>query len=149
MQKAFTRLKNLAVDEMAIVPRVWWRSQFDWDDTRVRLVLRELEKEECVHRDLETAEETHLRILKPKFPASALRRIRQDFEVQRGERLRRLNEMVDYCRTHKLSAPNNFRLFRRRRNSARPHFLLRQLRQSARCQNCGFGCRAARMDQSA
>ncbi len=101
VQKAFTRLKKLAdEDGFVIVPRVWWRSQFDWDDTRVRLILRELEKENCVERELETPDESHLRVLKDKFPASALRRIRQDFEVQRNEKLRRLNEMVDYCRTN-------------------------------------------------
>ncbi len=100
VQKAFARLKKLSDENgFAIVPRAWWRSQFDWDDTRVRLVLRELEKEGCVEREMETPDESHLHVTKDKFPASALRRIRQDFEVQRSERLRRLNEMVDYCRT--------------------------------------------------
>jgi ATP-dependent DNA helicase RecQ len=38
--------------------------------------------------------------LRQTFPNDAARRINQDFERQRGERKRRLNEMVDYCRTH-------------------------------------------------
>jgi ATP-dependent DNA helicase RecQ len=101
VRMAFARMvKNQDEAGEVLVPREWWRQQFrDMGDHTVRLVWRELEKEGCVRRIGESPDGTRVEILKSQFPLSAMNRIRQDFEVQKTERLRRLNEMVDYCRT--------------------------------------------------
>ncbi|MDF2441163.1 MAG: ATP-dependent helicase RecQ, partial [Abditibacteriota bacterium] len=76
-----------------------WRQTLDWSEIRVRLALRELEKEKLVQRLGEQGDETLLKILRRDFPTDALRRIREDLDAQKQERYRRLDEMTGYCKT--------------------------------------------------
>jgi ATP-dependent DNA helicase RecQ len=101
VRSAFVRLKRSADENgEVLVPREWWRHHFpDASETVTRLIWRELEKEGCSRRLGETAEGMKAEILRDEFPPDAVKRIRDDFDRVRGEKLRRLNEMVDYCRT--------------------------------------------------
>jgi ATP-dependent DNA helicase RecQ len=99
VRQAHTRLCLHSKEPIARVPRGWWQQELGWNELRARLALRELERENLVTRVGENGEETILRIVNRDFPADALRRIRQDLEAQKAERVRRLDEMTGYCRT--------------------------------------------------
>ena len=102
VREAFTRMRR-GVDEdgEVLVTREWWRHHFPkmYDNT-IRLVWRELQKENCVRVLADTPEGTQAEVLKQNFPFEAIRRIRADFDKQKAERKRRLNEMVEYCRSN-------------------------------------------------
>ncbi len=102
VREAFTRMRRgLDENNEVLVTREWWRHHFPkMFDNTVRLVWRELQKENCVRVLADTPDGTRAEILKQNFPFEAIRRIRADFDKQKAERKRRLDEMVDYCRTH-------------------------------------------------
>jgi ATP-dependent DNA helicase RecQ len=86
-------------EEVARIPRSWWKTALDWSEVKARLALGELERAGVLQRMAETQDETVLRIVERKFPPAAIARIAGDLGRQREERLRRLDEMVGYCKT--------------------------------------------------
>jgi ATP-dependent DNA helicase RecQ len=88
----------LANDQIARIPRGWWNLALQWNEVKSRLALAELERASLVRRLGENGDETVLKIEK-EFPHAALQKITRDLERQREERLRRLDEMVGYCKT--------------------------------------------------
>ena len=86
-------------DDVVQIPRTWWKSALDWSEVKSRLALSELERCGALQRLAETADETHLRILQRKMPPASFARIAADLGRQRDERLRRLDEMIGYCKT--------------------------------------------------
>ena len=102
VREAFNRMRRgMDEDGEVLVPREWWKHHFPkMFDNNVRMVWRELAKESCVRILAETPDGTRAQILKQNFPFDAIRRIRADFDRQKAERKRRLDEMVDYCRSN-------------------------------------------------
>ncbi|HEX8552880.1 MAG TPA: ATP-dependent DNA helicase RecQ [Abditibacteriaceae bacterium] len=86
-------------EDVVHIPRIWWKTALDWSEVKSRLALSELERCGALQRLAETADETILRIVERKMPAAAFARIAADLQRQRDERLRRLDEMVGYCKT--------------------------------------------------
>jgi ATP-dependent DNA helicase RecQ len=86
-------------EEMFRVPRLWWSQALQWNETKTRLALGELERAGLLERLGETADDAFLRVTEREFPHEALQRIATDLERQRDERYRRLDEMTAYCKT--------------------------------------------------
>jgi len=86
-------------EEKARIPRGWWQQALNWNEVKARLALGELERAGLIQRLGETGDETVLKILRRDFPREALHKITNDLARQREERLRRLDEMVGYCKT--------------------------------------------------
>jgi ATP-dependent DNA helicase RecQ len=86
-------------DDVARIARTWWQNILGWNEVKTRLALGELERAGLVQRQGETGDELILRIVRRDFPREALQRINADLARQRDERLRRLDEMVAYCKT--------------------------------------------------
>lgn len=99
VKNAFQGLVAQAVEGVAQVPRIWWKQQFDWNDTKVRLTLAELERRGLIERLNERPDTQSLRLLRRDFPPEIFKLITQDIDRQREERYRRLDEMLAYCRT--------------------------------------------------
>ena len=76
-----------------------WGMALDWSDVKSRLALGELERAELVTRVAQTGDGTTLTLTRRDFPPQARREIAADFAKQRAERLRRLDEIIDYCKT--------------------------------------------------
>jgi ATP-dependent DNA helicase RecQ len=76
-----------------------WKAKLNWTSVKIRLAIGELERAGMVERAGETAEQWIVRILQRQFPPAALSQIEKDLNRLREERLRRLNEMVNYCKT--------------------------------------------------
>ena len=70
-----------------------------WSDIKTRLALGELERADLVKRVAQTGDNILLTLARPDFPPEARQRIAADLAKQRAERLRRLDEIVDYCKT--------------------------------------------------
>jgi ATP-dependent DNA helicase RecQ len=86
-------------DGVVSIPRGWWNMTLGWNEVKSRLAVGELERAGVLRRLGENGEETTLQIVDRLFPAAALRRITGDLDRQRQERLRRLDEMMGYCKT--------------------------------------------------
>lgn len=65
----------------------------------LRLAVSELERSGMIARMGETQDDISIRLLNREFPANALKRIGTDLGAQRKERYRRLDEIIDYCKT--------------------------------------------------
>ena len=76
-----------------------WGMALDWSDIKSRLALGELERAELVTRVAQTGDGTTLTLTRRDFPASARQGIAADLAKQRANRLRRLDEIIDYCKT--------------------------------------------------
>ena len=87
------------VEGVLRVPRVWWSQALQWNETKTRLALGELERAGLVQRLGETADDAFLRVTRRDFPREALQRIAVDLGRQREERYRRLDEITAYCKT--------------------------------------------------
>jgi ATP-dependent DNA helicase RecQ len=81
------------------LPKNWGMQKFRWSEIKSRLAFAELERSGLILRRNETSDQIELRVLQRTFPADALRRITDDLQRRRSERYRRLNEMMDYCKT--------------------------------------------------
>jgi len=100
VKTAHAQICRLARNEdVARIPRGWWKSALDWSEVKSRLALSELERAGVFQRLGETGDETTLRIVERKVKPATIARIAGDLAKQRDERLRRLNEMVGYCKT--------------------------------------------------
>ncbi|HVF09838.1 MAG TPA: RecQ family ATP-dependent DNA helicase, partial [Abditibacteriaceae bacterium] len=87
------------VEGVLRVPRVWWSQALQWNETKTRLALGELERAGLVQRLGESADDAFLRVTRRDFPREALQRIAIDLARQREERYRRLDEITAYCKT--------------------------------------------------
>ncbi len=96
----------------ARLPKLW-AMPLGWSDIKARLALGELERADLVKRVAQTGDSVTLTLARPDFPPDARRRIAADLAKQRAERLRRLDEIVDYCKTDRLPPPNRAGLLRR------------------------------------
>ena len=76
-----------------------WGMALDWSDIKSRLALGELERADLVKRVAQTGDGVTLTLARRDFPPDARRSIAADLAKQRAERLRRLDEIVDYCKT--------------------------------------------------
>ena len=76
-----------------------WGMALDWSDIKSRLALGELERAELVTRVAQTGDGTTLTLARRDFPPSARQGIAADLAKQRATRLRRLDEIIDYCKT--------------------------------------------------
>ena len=99
VQSAFGQIKIHADKEgTARLPKGWGMA-LGWSDIKTRLALGELERADLVKRVAQTGESVVLTLARLDFPPEARLRIAADLAKQRAERLRRLDEIVDYCKT--------------------------------------------------
>ena len=99
VEQAFRHIKRFAdADKNARLAK-GWGSALDWSDMKCRLALGELERAELIQRVAQTGEMTLLTLARTDFPPDARRSIAAGLAKQRAERLRRLDEIVDYCKT--------------------------------------------------
>ncbi len=99
VKNAFLELTRQAEDGIVNIARSWWKTNFDWNETKTRLALGELERRGLIDRLNERAESQTFALLSREFPADIFRLVAQDLQRQREERFRRLDEMMVYCRT--------------------------------------------------
>jgi ATP-dependent DNA helicase RecQ len=99
VKNAFRELAQQAEDGLVTIARSWWKTHFDWNETKTRLALGELERRGLIDRLYERAESQTFSLLNREFPAETFRLIAEDLKRQREERFRRLDEMMVYCRT--------------------------------------------------
>ena len=99
VQSAFGQVRAHADKEgTARLPKNW-AIPLGWSDIKARLALGELERADLVKRVAQTGDGVTLTLARPDFPPDARRQIAGDLAKQRAERLRRLDEIVDYCKT--------------------------------------------------
>ncbi len=101
VKNAFLELTRQAQDGTVQIARSWWKLQLDWNETKTRLALGELERRGLIERMGERGDLQTFSLLKREFPADTFRLIAEDLKRQREERYRRLDEMMVYCRTAK------------------------------------------------
>lgn len=99
VKNAFLALAQETENGIATIPRGWWKTRFDWNDTKARLALSELERRNLIERLVDRAETQSFRVVGRDFPAETFRLVAQDLKAQREERFRRLEEVIAYCRT--------------------------------------------------
>jgi ATP-dependent DNA helicase RecQ len=71
----------------------------DFSPTKLRLVIAELERSNLIQKVAETNDEIIATMGPQVWAPHIMTRIRIDLAKQRAERLRRLDEMTDYCKT--------------------------------------------------
>ena len=99
VEQAFGQVRGHADKEnVARLPKTWSMA-LDWSDIKGRLALGELERGGLVKRVAQTGDGVTLTLARRDFPPDARREIAADLAKQRAERLRRLDEIVDYCKT--------------------------------------------------
>ena len=99
VEQAFGQVRGHADKEgVARLPKTWGMA-LDWSDIKGRLALGELERADLVKRVAQTGDGVTLTLARRDFPPDARRQIAADLAKQRAERLRRLDEIVDYCKT--------------------------------------------------
>ena len=99
VERAFGQIRRHADSEnTARLPKSWGMA-LDWSDMKGRLALGELERADLIKRVAQTGDAIVLTLARPDFPPDARRQIAADLAKQRAERLRRLDEIVDYCKT--------------------------------------------------
>jgi len=99
VEQAFGQVRGHADKEgVARLPKTWGMA-LDWSDIKGRLALGELERADLVKRVAQTGDGVTLTLARRDFPPEARRQIAADLANQRAERLRRLDEIVDYCKT--------------------------------------------------
>ncbi len=99
VESAFRIIKRYVDSESTARLPKGWGSALDWSDIKSRLALGELERADLVKRVAQTGDAVVLTLARPDFPPEARRSIAADLAKQRAERLRRLDEIVDYCKT--------------------------------------------------
>ena len=99
VEQAFGQVRAHADKEgTARLPKNW-AMPLGWSDIKSRLALGELERADLVKRVAQTGDGVTLTLARPDFPPDSRRQIAADLARQRAERLRRLDEIVDYCKT--------------------------------------------------
>ena len=99
VEQAFGQVRGHADKEnVARLPKTWGMA-LDWSDMKGRLALGELERADLVKRVAQTGDGVTLVLARRDFPPDARRSIADGLAKQRAERLRRLDEIVDYCKT--------------------------------------------------
>jgi len=99
VEQAFGQVRGHADKEnVARLPKTWGMA-LDWSDMKGRLALGELERADLVKRVAQTGDGVTLTLARRDFPPDARRAIAAGLAKQRAERLRRLDEIVDYCKT--------------------------------------------------
>ena len=99
VERAFGQIRRFAdAEKNAKLPK-GWGSALDWSDMKCRLALGELERADLVKRVAQTGDAVLLTLARTDFPPDARRSIAAGLAKQRAERLRRLDEIVDYCKT--------------------------------------------------
>ena len=99
VEQAFGQVRGHAdKDNVARLPKTWGMA-LDWSDMKGRLALGELERADLVKRVAQTGDGVTLNLARRDFPPDARRSIAAGLAKQRAERLRRLDEIVDYCKT--------------------------------------------------
>ena len=99
VERAFGQVRRFAdAEKTARLPKNWGMA-LDWSDMKSRLALGELERGDLIKRVAQTGDAVVLTLARTDFPPDARRSIAADLAKQRAERLRRLDEIVDYCKT--------------------------------------------------
>ncbi len=99
VEQAFGYIRRFAdAEKTARLPKTWGNA-LDWSDMKSRLALGELERADLVKRVAQTGDAVVLTLARTDFPPEARRSIAAGLAKQRAERLRRLDEIVDYCKT--------------------------------------------------
>jgi len=99
VEQAFGQVRGHADKEnVARLPKTWGMA-LDWSDMKGRLALGELERADLVKRVAQAGDGVTLTLARRDFPPDARRSIAAGLAKQRAERLRRLDEIVDYCKT--------------------------------------------------
>jgi ATP-dependent DNA helicase RecQ len=99
VERAFGQIRRHAdTENTAKLPKSWGMA-LDWSDMKGRLALGELERADLIKRVAQTGDAIVLTLARPDFPPDSRRQIAADLAKQRAERLRRLDEIVDYCKT--------------------------------------------------
>lgn len=86
--------------EYQTVPREWWRQTTGWLELKLRLALGELSRYELLRVLGETADETMIQVLRRDFPTSLRGKIKNDLLQRRDERMWRLDQIGNYCKTN-------------------------------------------------
>ena len=99
VQTAFSLARDATDKEgTARLPKSW-AAPMGWSEVKSRLALGQLERAELVKRVAQTGDNVVLTLARRDFPPDARRTIAGDLARVRAERLRRLDEIVDYCKT--------------------------------------------------
>ncbi|MEO6906666.1 MAG: helicase-related protein, partial [Abditibacteriaceae bacterium] len=86
-------------DDTSIINPEIWKEKLNWTFVKIRLAVGELERAGMVERAGETADQWIMRILHREFSRKDIDQIQTDLDRLRQERLRRLGEMINYCKT--------------------------------------------------
>jgi ATP-dependent DNA helicase RecQ len=99
VQTALKLICRTSDSDTSLINVEQWKAKLNWTSVKIRLCIGELERAGMVERTGETAEQWIVRILQQQFSPAALSQIEKDLNRLREERMRRLGEMVSYCKT--------------------------------------------------
>jgi len=99
LERCFARIRAQAGgDGIARLSKTFGLS-LDWSEMKTRLALAEMERAGLVQRIAQTADGTTLNLARQDVPPNVRRQMASALAEQRAVRLRRLDEIVDYCKT--------------------------------------------------
>ncbi len=99
LERCFARIRAQAGgDGIARLSKTFGLS-LDWSEMKTRLALAEMERAGLVQRIAQTSEGTALNLARQEVSPAVRRQMAQALAEQRAVRLRRLDEIVDYCKT--------------------------------------------------
>ncbi len=99
LERCFARIRSqVGADGVARLPKTFGLA-LDWSEMKTRLALAEMERAGLVQRIAQTSEGTTLNLARQEVSPAVRRRMAQALAEQRAVRLRRLDEIVDYCKT--------------------------------------------------
>lgn len=92
------RVGRLSQHEAARVPRFWWSQEFGWREPKPRVVIGKLERAGLLERFGEDMDGTLLRARDPRIPADKARELKRGLDLERAERIARLDQMSAYVK---------------------------------------------------
>jgi ATP-dependent DNA helicase RecQ len=86
-------------ENIASIPKSWWRQALGWNEILARSVLGKLEHFGLIERISENPDTSVLRVLQRQIAPDLQRTIERHLQNERGERHARLNEMIAFCKS--------------------------------------------------
>jgi ATP-dependent DNA helicase RecQ len=90
---------SLADENIAAIPKSWWKHALGWNEVLARSVMGKLEHFGLIERISENPETSVVRVLQKQIPRNLQTTIERHLENERGERHARLNEMIAFCKS--------------------------------------------------
>jgi ATP-dependent DNA helicase RecQ len=97
--ESYNGAPNFADENIATIPKSWWKHALGWNEILARSVLGKLEHFDLIERISENPEASVVRVLHKQISRDLQKTIERHLENERGERHARLGEMIAFCKS--------------------------------------------------